>query len=200
MMSTLPPCLVTLPQALLKYVEFIQNLVYAPRSLKIVFKGCEQTTMIGEHLVCQFNSLRYKHACCRVQVCVCVCVCVFVCVCVCVHVHVCMCACMHVSVPTCIHECMTPTALFKPIVNVPLNTVCVCTSMLLKSVRVCCAVLMWYADATTVKNLELISNAHNPSSGHSLFGVLSHTKTSMGTRLLRANILQPPYGEPHASP
>ena len=57
----------------------------------------------------------------------------------------------------------------------------------------------WYSDATTVKNLELISNAHNPSSGHSLFGVLSHTKTSMGTRLLRANILQPPYGESIAS-
>ena len=53
-----------------------------------------------------------------------------------------------------------------------------------------------YPDATTVKNLELISNAHNPSSSHSLFGVLNHTKTSMGTRLLRSNILQPPYGEP----
>jgi DNA mismatch repair protein MSH4 len=34
-------------QALLKYVEFIQNIVYAPSSLKIVFKGSEQTTMIG---------------------------------------------------------------------------------------------------------------------------------------------------------
>ncbi|XP_071961365.1 mutS protein homolog 4-like [Antedon mediterranea] len=32
--------------ALLKYVEFIQNLVYAPKSLKIVFKGSEQTAMI----------------------------------------------------------------------------------------------------------------------------------------------------------
>ena len=51
------PFLVPLPQALLKYVEFIQNLVYAPRSLKIVFKGCEQTTMIGEYCVCQFYSL-----------------------------------------------------------------------------------------------------------------------------------------------
>jgi len=33
--------------ALLKYVEFIQNIVYAPSSLKIVFRGSEKTTMIG---------------------------------------------------------------------------------------------------------------------------------------------------------
>ena len=34
--------------ALLKYVEFIQNIVYAPNSLKVVFRGSEQTTMIGK--------------------------------------------------------------------------------------------------------------------------------------------------------
>ncbi|KAJ8319978.1 hypothetical protein KUTeg_001565 [Tegillarca granosa] len=34
--------------ALIKYVEFIQNIVYAPSSLKIVFKGSENTTMIGQ--------------------------------------------------------------------------------------------------------------------------------------------------------
>lgn len=33
--------------ALVKYVEFIQNIVFAPRSMKIVFKGSENTTMIG---------------------------------------------------------------------------------------------------------------------------------------------------------
>ena len=33
--------------ALLKYVEFVQNMVYAPGSLKIVFKGSEKTAMIG---------------------------------------------------------------------------------------------------------------------------------------------------------
>ena len=33
--------------ALLKYVEFIQNVVYAPNSLKVCFKGSEQTAMIG---------------------------------------------------------------------------------------------------------------------------------------------------------
>ncbi|KAI8513853.1 MutS protein msh4 [Branchiostoma belcheri] len=32
--------------ALLKYVEFIQNVVYAPNSLKILFRGSEQCTMI----------------------------------------------------------------------------------------------------------------------------------------------------------
>lgn len=32
--------------ALLKYVEFIQNSVYAPKSLKIRFQGSEQTAMI----------------------------------------------------------------------------------------------------------------------------------------------------------
>nr|XP_006819740.1 PREDICTED: mutS protein homolog 4-like [Saccoglossus kowalevskii] len=38
-------CLAT-TAALLKYIEYIQNIVYAPNSLKIVFKGSEQTTMI----------------------------------------------------------------------------------------------------------------------------------------------------------
>ncbi|KAL5005729.1 hypothetical protein ScPMuIL_016887 [Solemya velum] len=32
--------------ALMKYVEFIQNVVFAPASMKIVFKGSEHTTMI----------------------------------------------------------------------------------------------------------------------------------------------------------
>ncbi|XP_072181746.1 mutS protein homolog 4-like [Diadema setosum] len=32
--------------ALLKYVEFIQNTVYAPNSLKVVFRGSEQSTVI----------------------------------------------------------------------------------------------------------------------------------------------------------
>ena len=34
--------------ALLKYIEFIQNHTYARNSLKIVFKGSEETTMIGK--------------------------------------------------------------------------------------------------------------------------------------------------------
>ncbi|CAN9502162.1 unnamed protein product [Ophioblennius macclurei] len=32
--------------ALLKYVEFLQNSIYAPKSLKVIFKGSEQTAMI----------------------------------------------------------------------------------------------------------------------------------------------------------
>ncbi|KAM3871478.1 mutS protein homolog 4 [Diretmus argenteus] len=32
--------------ALLKYLEFIQNSIYAPKSLKVIFKGSEQTAMI----------------------------------------------------------------------------------------------------------------------------------------------------------
>ncbi|XP_022793789.1 mutS protein homolog 4-like [Stylophora pistillata] len=88
-------CLAT-AAALLKYVEFIQNVVYAPGSIKVVFKGSEKTAII---------------------------------------------------------------------------------------------------DASTIKNLELIQNARDPESGHCLCGVLNHTKTAGGARLLRSNILQPPCGE-----
>eukprot|EP00062_Callorhinchus_milii_P003433 gi/632940700/ref/XP_007885459.1/ PREDICTED: mutS protein homolog 4 [Callorhinchus milii] len=46
--------------ALLKYVEFIQNTVYAPKSLKINFKGSEQTAMIdsasAQHLELIINN------------------------------------------------------------------------------------------------------------------------------------------------
>lgn len=41
------------PQALLKYVEFIQNVVYAPYSLRVLFRGSEQTAMIGEKFFTQ---------------------------------------------------------------------------------------------------------------------------------------------------
>ncbi|XP_074639659.1 mutS protein homolog 4-like [Acropora palmata] len=88
-------CLAT-ASALLKYVEFIQNIVYAPGSVKVVFKGSEKTAII---------------------------------------------------------------------------------------------------DASTAKNLELIQNARDPKSGHCLYGVLNHTKTSGGARLLRCNVLQPPCDE-----
>jgi DNA mismatch repair ATPase MutS len=46
-------------------------------------------------------------------------------------------------------------------------------------------------DISTAENLELLSNAHNPASVQSLYGVLNHTKTPSGARLLRSNILQP---------
>lgn len=32
--------------ALLKYLEFVQNSVYAAKSLRVIFKGSEQTAMI----------------------------------------------------------------------------------------------------------------------------------------------------------
>ncbi|XP_077189415.1 mutS protein homolog 4 isoform X2 [Paroedura picta] len=78
--------------AVLKYVEFIQNSVYAPKSLKIRFHGSERTAMI---------------------------------------------------------------------------------------------------DSTSALNLELITNNRDPRNGHTLFGILNHTKTPGGSRRLRSNILEP---------
>ncbi|CAI8046744.1 MutS protein homolog 4, partial [Geodia barretti] len=37
-------------------------------------------------------------------------------------------------------------------------------------------------DISTAENLELLSNAHNPASAQSLYGVLNHTKTPSGGR------------------
>lgn len=42
-----------------------------------------------------------------------------------------------------------------------------------------------------VRNLELLSNARTGDAKGSLFGVMNHTRTSVGTRLLRSNILSP---------
>ncbi|KAG1709722.1 MutS 4 [Nymphon striatum] len=50
-------------------------------------------------------------------------------------------------------------------------------------------------DATTARNLELITNLRSAKSQESLYGVLNYTKTFGGARLLRANILQPPCDE-----
>lgn len=46
-------------------------------------------------------------------------------------------------------------------------------------------------DLSTIVSLELVQNIHSTKSKHSLFGLLNETLTSMGSRLLRANILQP---------
>ncbi|XP_035824498.1 mutS protein homolog 4 [Aplysia californica] len=48
--STKYYCLAT-TGALLKYMEFIQNVMFAPNSLKAVFKGCENSTMIDSATV-----------------------------------------------------------------------------------------------------------------------------------------------------
>lgn len=37
--------------ALIKYIEFVQNVVYAPKSLRVCFKGSELTAMIGKLIV-----------------------------------------------------------------------------------------------------------------------------------------------------
>ncbi|KAG1103377.1 hypothetical protein G6F42_017230 [Rhizopus arrhizus] len=48
-------------------------------------------------------------------------------------------------------------------------------------------------DTITAKNLELVHNTtHTHSKRNTLFGILDYTLTSMGKRLLRTNILQPP--------
>ena len=46
-------------------------------------------------------------------------------------------------------------------------------------------------DRHTLSNLELISNARSGSQQTSLFGVLNHTKTTVGSRLLRASLHRP---------
>ena len=46
-------------------------------------------------------------------------------------------------------------------------------------------------DLSTIQSLELIQNLQNPKSKHCLFGIMNQTCTSMGSRLLRSNLLQP---------
>ncbi|KAI1790487.1 muts domain V-domain-containing protein, partial [Ganoderma leucocontextum] len=46
-------------------------------------------------------------------------------------------------------------------------------------------------DPDTARNLELVGNMSVRKSAHSLFGLLNHTYTAMGARLLRVNILAP---------
>ncbi|KAJ0120584.1 MutS domain V [Diaporthe amygdali] len=43
----------------------------------------------------------------------------------------------------------------------------------------------------TIQSLELIQNLQDPSSKACLFGLLNETKTPMGKRMLRSNVLQP---------
>jgi len=52
-------------------------------------------------------------------------------------------------------------------------------------------------DVTVVANLELLRNIRDPRSEQTLYGILNTTKTRMGSRLLRVNILQPPCGMIH---
>ncbi|KAF9765341.1 hypothetical protein IL306_002429 [Fusarium sp. DS 682] len=46
-------------------------------------------------------------------------------------------------------------------------------------------------DISAIQSLEIMQNLRNPKSKDSLFGLLNHTCTPMGSRMLRSNILQP---------
>lgn len=46
-------------------------------------------------------------------------------------------------------------------------------------------------DVSTIYSLELIQNSHDRRSRDCLFGLLNETKTPMGARMLRSNVLQP---------
>ena len=50
-------------------------------------------------------------------------------------------------------------------------------------------------DLSTVFSLELIQNLQDPKSRDCLFGLLNHTITPMGPRILRSTILQPSTDE-----
>jgi len=56
------------------------------------------------------------------------------------------------------------------------------------------ALFINFIDVTTVTNLELLRNIRDPRSEHTLYGIMNTTKSRMGSRLLRMNILQPPCG------
>ena len=47
-------------------------------------------------------------------------------------------------------------------------------------------------DIAAFESLEIMQNSRNHKSKDCLFGLLNHTTTPMGARLLRTNILQPP--------
>ncbi|KPM34986.1 MutS 4 [Neonectria ditissima] len=50
-------------------------------------------------------------------------------------------------------------------------------------------------DISAIQSLEIMQNLRNPKSKECLFGLLNHTSTPMGSRMLRSNILQPPTRE-----
>lgn len=46
-------------------------------------------------------------------------------------------------------------------------------------------------NTSTIQSLELLQNLRSAQSKQCLYGHLNHTRTPMGARLLRSNILQP---------
>lgn len=47
-------------------------------------------------------------------------------------------------------------------------------------------------DISAIQCLEILQNSRSAKSKDSLYGLLNHTSTPMGARMLRNNILQPP--------
>jgi len=78
-------------------------------------------------------------------------------------------------------------ALFKH-AELKLNTRFAASSLLIRYTQVDGTMMI---DPETARNLELVGNMSHKKSTHSLFGLLNHTYTAMGARLLRVNILAP---------
>lgn len=49
-----------------------------------------------------------------------------------------------------------------------------------------------FIDASSIRDLEIVANKRTGDIHTSLFGVVNHTKTPQGARLLKTNLLQPP--------
>ncbi|KAI0641090.1 muts domain V-domain-containing protein [Trametes meyenii] len=79
------------------------------------------------------------------------------------------------------------SALFKH-AELRLNTRFAASSLLIRYTQVEGTMLV---DLDTARNLELVGNMSTRKSAHSLFGLLNHTFTPMGSRLLRVNLLDP---------
>ncbi|OSD05707.1 hypothetical protein PYCCODRAFT_1384678 [Trametes coccinea BRFM310] len=79
------------------------------------------------------------------------------------------------------------SALFKHS-ELRLNTRFAASSLLIRYLQVEGTMLV---DSDSARNLELVGNMSARKSAHSLFGLLNHTYTPMGARLLRVNILAP---------
>ncbi|KAI0668609.1 muts domain V-domain-containing protein [Trametes maxima] len=79
------------------------------------------------------------------------------------------------------------SALFKH-AELRLNTRFAASSLVIRYTQVEGTMLV---DSDTARNLELVGNMSARKSAHSLFGLLNHTFTPMGSRLLRVNMLAP---------
>ncbi|KAH9939032.1 muts domain V-domain-containing protein [Epithele typhae] len=79
------------------------------------------------------------------------------------------------------------SALFK-YAELRLNTRFAAASLRIKFAQVDGTMMI---DSDSARNLELVGNMTGRKNAHSLFGLLNHTYTAMGARLLRVNILAP---------